>query len=117
MHRPKCCGFSASIGWDKAASHISAYASVHPWVDYTETAAHCLHMTDAQETAALRGLTNAIDSQPFGMAARRGPLSILMNEMYRSLGQDDLISVCHPPRAGRGDTGLLRPMDPPVPDL
>lgn len=69
MHQPKCCGFSASIGWNKAASHISAYASVHPWEDFAETSAHDLHMTDAPETAALRGLTSTIDSQPFGMAA------------------------------------------------
>lgn len=36
---------------DWSATHISAYASSHPWEDWAETWAHYLHMVDTLETA------------------------------------------------------------------
>lgn len=35
---------------------ISAYATTHPWEDWAESWAHCLHMTDALETARATGV-------------------------------------------------------------
>ena len=35
-----------------SASHVSAYATSHPWEDWAETWAHYLHMVDLLETAA-----------------------------------------------------------------
>lgn len=40
-------------------SHISAYATAHPWEDWAETWAHYLHIDDALETARWRGLAAA----------------------------------------------------------
>ena len=41
----------AAAGWQ--ASHVSAYATSHPWEDWAETWAHYLHMVDLLETAVL----------------------------------------------------------------
>ena len=40
-----------------ADSHISAYATMHPWEDWAETWAHYLHMVDTLETAKSHGLS------------------------------------------------------------
>jgi hypothetical protein len=40
-------------------SHVSAYASAHPWEDWAETWAHYLHMLDTLDTAASFGLDAA----------------------------------------------------------
>ena len=42
-------------GWQ--TSHISAYASAHPWEDWAETWAHYFHIVDTVETAASFGIT------------------------------------------------------------
>lgn len=44
----------APLGWPQ--SHISAYATAHPWEDFAETFAHYLHITDTVETAAAFGV-------------------------------------------------------------
>ncbi len=44
----------APIDW--GASHVSAYASSHPWEDWAETWAHYLHMADTLDTARSFGL-------------------------------------------------------------
>lgn len=41
-------------GWQN--SHISSYATSHPWEDWAETWAHYLHMSDTLETTASCGL-------------------------------------------------------------
>ncbi len=80
------------VGWED--SHVSAYATMHPWEDFAETFAHVLHVLDALETAHAHGLT--VDPQ---VAARRFsdvvvgtwlPLSTALNQMNRSLGLADL---------------------------
>lgn len=44
----------APPGW--AESHISAYATAHPWEDFAETWAHVFHLLDGLETALAFGL-------------------------------------------------------------
>ena len=79
-------------GWEE--THVSAYATMHPWEDFAETFAHVLHISDALETAHAFGLV--VDPQ---VPLRRFsdvvlgtwlPLSTALNQMNRSLGQQDL---------------------------
>jgi hypothetical protein len=90
-------------------NYVSSYASTHPWEDWAETWAHYLHMCDTLDTAASYGLTvNAqlLEFTPFTLAALYDPqhetaaaflsflnewtgLTVLMNEMSRSMGQAD----------------------------
>ena len=44
-------------GW--VDSHVSAYATMHPWEDWAETFAHYLHIRDALQTGAAFGLVVA----------------------------------------------------------
>lgn len=78
-------------GWE--ASHLSAYATMHPFEDFAETFAHYLHISDTCETAAAQGLL------PPGAAGRSFrelvvdvwvPLSIALNQINRSMGKEDL---------------------------
>jgi hypothetical protein len=45
----------APANWE--TSHISAYATTHPWEDWAESWAHVMHMVDALETARAVGLS------------------------------------------------------------
>lgn len=91
-------------GWRQ--SYISAYATAHPWEDFAETWAHYLHMVDLLETAAsyntrvsLPGGAGGIEEvlNPFGgeavgfdaLVAQWVPLTLMLNSLNRSLGQDD----------------------------
>ncbi|MCM3922191.1 putative zinc-binding peptidase [Frankia sp. AiPs1] len=52
-------------------SHVSAYATMHPWEDWAETFAHYLHIRDTLRTAAEFGLQVAgPDLDSFGVAPR-----------------------------------------------
>lgn len=85
---------------------VSAYATAHPWEDWAETWAHYLHMVDLLETAASYGTRLAVpgsptDSEevinPFDQSTRDFdqlveqwvPVTLLLNSLNRSLGQDD----------------------------
>jgi len=84
---------------------VSAYASAHPWEDWAESWAHYLHMIDTLETAYDFGdcfvkSENAMNGQQFSKHYLRSvnidelidewiKLSIMLNEMNRSLGLDD----------------------------
>lgn len=88
-----------------SAQHVSAYASAHPWEDWAESWAHYLHMVDVLETAASyqTGLTMGEGSPPVTMAdpfiqpapsfedmvAQWVPVTLLLNSLNRSLGQQD----------------------------
>jgi len=53
-------------------SHVSAYASAHPWEDWAETWAHYLHMLDTLDTAVSFGLDAAqveLGYEPFTRSA------------------------------------------------
>ncbi|MBE2277970.1 MAG: putative zinc-binding metallopeptidase [Rhodobacteraceae bacterium] len=93
-------------GWE--GTHVSAYATVHPWEDWAETWAHYLHMVDTLETAAAFGMTidppadgdgelsAEIDFNPYRtrrlsrLIAAWMPLTVALNALARSVGQGDL---------------------------
>lgn len=95
----------APADWEN--SFVSAYASAHPWEDWAETWAHYLHMVDLLETAASYNTRLAVpgagdDSDdavinPFEggqtdfeqLVEQWVPLTLLVNSLNRSLGQDD----------------------------
>ena len=90
-------------------NYVSSYAASHPWEDWAETWAHYLHMCDTLDTANSFGLTlNAklLEFTPFTVDALYDPqetnamsflaflnewteLTVLLNEMSRSMGQVD----------------------------
>ncbi|HMZ87619.1 MAG TPA: putative zinc-binding metallopeptidase, partial [Giesbergeria sp.] len=87
--------------------HVSAYAAAHPWEDWAETWAHYLHMVDLLETAAAYATSLDVPGtapvrheavrDPFGspppdfdtMVRQWVPLTLLLNSLNRSLGQQD----------------------------
>jgi hypothetical protein len=94
---------------DWAMSHISAYATMHPWEDWAETWAHHMHIIDSLGTALGFGVGLEHDEgrvQPFGHEALYAPqdpgadrflkllngwlrLTLLLNELARSMGEPD----------------------------
>ncbi|RZJ27106.1 MAG: hypothetical protein EOO54_00445 [Haliea sp.] len=86
---------------------VTAYASAHPWEDWAETWAHYLHMVDLLETAASYNTRVVVpgteDSEsdeiidPFDaqessfdqLVEKWVPVTLLLNSLNRSLGQDD----------------------------
>lgn len=74
-------------GWH--VRHISAYAAAHPLEDWAESFAHCLHICDGLETAAAQGVIDAAHTGAPDFIERWVPVSVLMNEMNRSLGAPD----------------------------
>ena len=95
----------APAGWQH--DHVSAYATAHPWEDWAETWAHYLHMVDLLETASSYNTrlvvpgNNAEEAEevtsPFErqvpafdqLVEQWVPLTLLLNSLNRSLGQDD----------------------------
>ena len=96
-------GGGTITGWE--SRHVSAYATSHPWEDWAETWAHYLHMVDLLETAASYNTRIALPGEddsdevvdPFeakaadfdAMVHDWVPLTLLLNSLNRSLGQDD----------------------------
>jgi hypothetical protein len=86
-------------------SYISAYASMHPWEDWSETWAHYLHMTDTLETAQSHGLTlrtpaagksgeristDRLDFDDFDrLSAGWSAVTLALNSLNRSMGMKD----------------------------
>lgn len=86
-------------------SFVSAYATAHPWEDWAETWAHYLHMVDLLETAAsyntrltlpgdggeVEEVVNPLEDLPeFDVLVEQWvPLTLLVNSLNRSLGQED----------------------------
>lgn len=84
---------------DWAQSHISAYASAHPWEDFAETWAHWTHMVDGLETVQSYGLwagDGRVLLDPYtntdapSVIAAWVPYTIALNAANRSMGQPDL---------------------------
>ena len=91
-----------------AQTHISRYATMHPYEDWAETFAHYLHILDTLQTADSFGLGTT--SGPSRLAHRTGAhptrpdgsdsfgdvidhwleLSYALNQINRSMGRDDL---------------------------
>lgn len=98
-------GFGAPADW--GSNFVSAYATAHPWEDWAETWAHYLHMVDLLETAAsyntrlaIPGIEDKTDDaviNPFEsgqtnfeqLVEQWVPLTLLVNSLNRSLGQED----------------------------
>jgi hypothetical protein len=106
----------ASADW--ADRHISSYASIHPSEDWAETWAHYLHLLDSLSTAIGFGFTrrNAeVEVETFSLSDLYAPahpdservlslvnswvaLTIMLNELARSMGQPDFYPfVLSPP--------------------
>jgi hypothetical protein len=95
----------APAGWQ--ATHVSAYATMHPWEDWAETFAHYLHIRDALQTAAAWGMTvagpagdpapragavpmDSVEAGSFAAVVRDWRLiSGALNALDRSMGHDD----------------------------
>ncbi len=79
---------------DWQATHLSTYATMHPFEDFAETWAHFLHICDTVETAAAYGLT-AVAPGSFShfrdlVTGVWVPLSTALNMINRSMGREDL---------------------------
>lgn len=100
---------------DWQLTHISQYATAHPWEDWAETWAHYLHLVDVQETAASYQLQFATQGHsgsiattvdnPFALFAQSPSdgsaqdigivlnqamgVALLLNSLNRSLGHND----------------------------
>lgn len=94
----------APAGWPQ--THISAYATAHPWEDFAETFAHYLHITDTVEMASAFGVrarprtedTNLavrVDFDPYAAANVQTivdnwvPLASMLNNLNRAMGHPD----------------------------
>lgn len=84
---------------DWSTTHISAYASSHPWEDWAETWAHYLHMVDTLETAYDYGIMVSGRSIAARQPDRVGHLTPILedwsaltaalNALNRSMGLPD----------------------------
>jgi hypothetical protein len=95
----------APQGWQE--THISAYATSHPWEDWAETWAHYLHIVDTTEMASAFGVRldpkvdvsgefrTRITFDPYQLTSidelfyHWVPLASLINNLNRAVGQHD----------------------------
>ena len=89
---------------DWSGTHVSRYATMHPWEDWAETFAHYLHIDAGLATAESIGLAVAEPARSAGRAAWTTRdhitigemvqswlgLTLALNAMARSIGQSDL---------------------------
>lgn len=84
----------AKVNWQK--SYISGYATMHPWEDFAESFAAYLHMISVVDVAfhadALLTVEPTSASFP-DLAKQHGKLGLLLNEMNRAMGLQDLVPV------------------------
>lgn len=97
--------------WEQ--THISAYATMHPWEDWAETFAHYLHMVDTLETAQSYGLAvrppdapsetmrvSAVDVNEFASLMEGfHAVTLALNGLNRSMGHADAYPFAVCPRA------------------
>ncbi len=102
-------GSGDSTGHDWSSTHVSQYATMHPWEDWAETFAHYLHIRDGLETARSFGIVVDEPARSAGAAAWTADerldrstvevgsmvgdwlgLTLALNAMSRSIGQGDL---------------------------
>jgi len=72
-------------------THVSAYASAHPWEDWAECWAHWLQITDSLEMAAAIGLasTDALSGTVDDKVHHWVDLALKINLIMRSMDQND----------------------------
>jgi hypothetical protein len=108
---------------DWALSHVSAYATMHPWEDFAETWATYLDMVSGLDTAhhvGFGGEPEPASADVDRMVKRYQQLGIALNEINRSMGLLDVVpEVFVPPvveklrfihelvQAGRAENGAL----------
>lgn len=82
-------GDGPTADWQQ--THVSAYASSHPWEDWAECWTHLLQITDTLETAVAIGLAppEAMDSDMDRRIAQWVKLALKINLINRSLDQPD----------------------------
>jgi hypothetical protein len=115
LQRYYAAGGGTISGWESA--HVSAYATSHAWEDWAETWAHYLHMVDLLETAAsystrfalpgeeeveLDEVINPFEAGPGDfneLVEDWVPLTLLVNSLNRSLGQEDAYPFALSPAA------------------
>ena len=87
----------APAGWQE--SFVSAYATMHPMEDWAETWAHLLHIRDSMQTVAAYQIAVGVPepSAPVlvptdteELLKAWAPIAFAVNELNRSMGQDDL---------------------------
>jgi hypothetical protein len=96
---------------DWPRTHISAYATSHPWEDWAETFAQLLHVLDTLESAHALGVEADVeDAGPLEdpyverdgrrLVLRFAPVGAALNELNRAMGLADAYPfVCPPPAA------------------
>jgi hypothetical protein len=94
----------APMGWPQ--THISAYATAHPWEDWAETFAHYLHITDTVEMASAFGVRARPATEDVNLSVRLDfdpytapnaqvivdnwvPLASMLNNLNRAMGHPD----------------------------
>jgi hypothetical protein len=96
--------YYAQVDADWSGSHVSKYATMHPWEDWAETFAHYLHIHAGLATAESIGLAVGEPAQSAGRQAWTTRdhitigemvqlwlgLTLALNAMSRSIGQPDL---------------------------
>lgn len=87
-------------GWE--STHLTAYATMHPYEDFAETWAHYLHICDTIQTADEYGLATVAGVNAFSrfrdlVTGVWIPLSTALNMINRSMGRDDLYPFVIPP--------------------
>lgn len=90
-------------------THVSAYASAHPFEDWAETWAHYLHIRDTLDTARAHGISVADAGVAPDIAADHWdfqqlvnawlPVTLAVNELNRSMGLPDMYPFVLPPAA------------------
>lgn len=104
--------YASSSPGDWTSTHVSQYATMHPWEDWAETFAHFLHIHDGLETATEFGIV--IDEPSKAAGDRAWPaatsdetddlvrrwlgLTLAFNAMSRSIGQSDVYPFVLSPR-------------------
>ncbi len=98
----------APANWQE--NFVSAYATMHPWEDWAETWAHCIHMRDTLDTAMQSELSTALagseyepdvfwgivgatkeQAADFTQRLKRWSATVIQaNELSRSMGQPDV---------------------------
>ena len=96
--------YKAGPARDWQERFISEYASCHPWEDFAETFAHCLHIVDTLEMARSHQIRLSVCGQPpteiavdpyseddfETLAEQWVPLSITLNSLHHSMGERPL---------------------------
>lgn len=78
--------YARKDGGEWRDTHLSYYASSHPWEDYAESFAHVMHMHALVETAYAEGfITNEAESLA-ELHAVWAPLTVSLNEIAKAMG-------------------------------